>query len=289
MRRRSKALAAAALLCLAPLAALAEQGEGGGKAFRVCADPNNLPFSNQAGEGFENKLAELIAADFGEPVSYTWWAQRRGNIRNTLKAGACDVIMGVPADLGMVATTKPYYRSTYVFVTRVGEPPVSSLKDPALRMKKIGVQLIGDNGFNTPPAHALALEGVVQNVRGYTVYGDYRDQTPAAGIIEAVRSGDIDVAAVWGPLAGYFATRGEPKLTVTPISDAADFPALRFAFDIAMGVRKDDASLRAKLDEAIARRRDEIARLLQSYGAPLLEAGAVQTVSDPTPSEARTK
>ena len=288
MQPRNKALigllAAAPLFFAAtPLAADPEQG--GEKLFKVCADPNNLPFSNQAQEGFENKLAELIAADLSEKVSYTWWAQRRGNIRNTLKARACNVIMGVPAGLGMVETTRPYYRSTYVFVTRPDRSALSSLKDPALKTLKVGVQLIGDNGFNTPPAHALAAEGVV-NVRGYTVYGDYRDQNPAAGIVEAVRNGEVDVAAVWGPLAGYFASRDGAKLTVTPISDPDDFAPLRFQFDIAMGVRKGDAALKVQLNQVLERRRDEIERLLQSYDVPVVaEKGAVEAASNPAGME----
>jgi len=166
---------------------------------------------------------------------------------------------------------------------------VSSLQDPALKTLKIGVQLIGDNGFNTPPAHALAALGLANNIRGYTVYGDYRDESPAAGIVEAVRKGEIDVAAVWGPLAGYFASRGEPKLAVTPISDAGDFPALRFQFDIAIGVRKGDTAMKAKIDDVLDRRRADIERLLQSYSVPAVSSGALQPVSNPTASEARSK
>ena len=148
-------------------------------ALRVCADPNNLPFSNQRGEGFENRLASLIARDLHARVEYTWWAQRRGFVRNTLKTGSCDVIMGVPATMDMVLHTAPYYRSTYVFVTRRTRGiVVRSLDDPVLRRVRVGVQLIGDDGANTPPAHALARRGIVQNVRGYTVYGDYSTDSP---------------------------------------------------------------------------------------------------------------
>jgi mxaJ protein len=281
MQRRSRALiavlASAALFAAEALAAEPQAEQA--KMFRVCADPNNLPFSNEAKEGFENKLAELIAVDLGESVSYTWWAQRRGNIRNTLKAGLCDVIMGVPVDLDMVATTEPYYRSTYVFLTRRNEAAVSSLKDPALRSLRVGVQLIGNDGFNTPPAHALAAQGVVQNVRGYTVYGDYRDRNPAAGIVEAVRSGEIDVAAVWGPLAGYFASHAQPTLIVTPISDSGDFAPLRFQFDIGIGVRKGDNSLKTRLNQVLDHRKGDIDSLLRSYGVPLDASDADRTVA----------
>ncbi|HEX8685816.1 MAG TPA: quinoprotein dehydrogenase-associated putative ABC transporter substrate-binding protein, partial [Pyrinomonadaceae bacterium] len=201
---------------------------------RVCADPNNLPFSNERGEGFENKIAELLAADLHERLEYTWWAQRRGFFRNTLRAGACDVVVGVPSSFELAATTAPYYRSTYVFVYRKGRGvSVRSFDDAVLRDVRVGVQLVGDDGANTPPAHALAARGVVQNVRGYTLYGDYREEAPPARIVEAVAKRDVDVAVVWGPLAGYFAPRQRVPLEITPVAVEAEPPALRFAFDIA--------------------------------------------------------
>jgi mxaJ protein len=140
---------------------------------RICADPNNLPFSNQRLEGFENRLAELIARELHATVQYTWWAQRRGFFRNTLKAGACDVVLGVPHRFELALTTSPYYRSTYVFAYRKDRPlRVHSFDDPLLHQVKIGVQLIGDDYANTPPAHALASRNLIGNVVGYTVYGD---------------------------------------------------------------------------------------------------------------------
>jgi len=164
---------------------------------RVCADPNNLPFSNQRGEGFENKIAELLAQDLGERVEYTWWAQRRGFFRNTLKAGACDVVMGVPSGFEMALTTRPYYRSTYVFLSRKDRRlNVTSFDDPVLRKLRIGVQIIGDDQSNAPPAHALTRRNIVDNVRGYTLYGDYSQHDPPARIVDAVAKGDIDLAIV---------------------------------------------------------------------------------------------
>jgi mxaJ protein len=151
-------IASAALLLLAGCSSAAPQ------PLRVCADPNNMPFSNQRREGFENKLVDLIAADLGRPVEYTWWAQRRGNVRETLNAGRCDLIPGVAAGLEMLASTRPYYASTYVAVTRAGEAPVTSFDDPRLRTMRIGVQMIGDDFSNTPPAHALSSRGIVGNV-----------------------------------------------------------------------------------------------------------------------------
>src|SRR3954452_2095187 len=152
------------------------------RELRVCADPNNLPFSNEAREGFENKIVDLIAQDLGASVGYTWWAQRRGFIRNTLKAGSCDLVPGSPSGMEMLRTTAPYYRSTYVFVTRADGPQVASFDDPALRALRVGVQLVGNDGFNTPPAHALARGGIVDNGRGYSLSGDYAEPNPPARI-----------------------------------------------------------------------------------------------------------
>jgi mxaJ protein len=242
---------------------------------RVCADPNNLPFSNKHGEGFENKIAELLAADLHERLEYTWWAQRRGFFRNTLKAGACDVVIGVPSSFELAATTAPYYRSTYVFVYRKDKGlSVASFDDPVLRDVKVGVQLVGDDGANTPPAHALTARGIVENVRGYTLYGDYKQPNPPARIVEAVERGDVDVAVVWGPLAGYFARRQRVPLAVVPVSPQFDLPFLPFVYDISMGVRRGDEELRRRLDSFLERRRPEVERILDEYGVP--RAGAAQ-------------
>jgi mxaJ protein len=171
--------------------------------FKVCADPNNLPFSNADGAGFENKLAELVAGELGKRVTYSWWAQRRGFVRSTLNAELCDAVMGVPVDYELVETTRPYYRSTYVFVSRAGRNlDVASIKDARLNDLKIGVHLIGSDGMNTPPSLALGQRNIVQNVVGYMIYGDYREPDPPARLMEAVEKGDIDIAATWGPLAG---------------------------------------------------------------------------------------
>ncbi|MCA6125219.1 substrate-binding domain-containing protein [Bradyrhizobium sp. WSM 1704] len=240
--------------------------------FRVCADPNNMPFSNRAEQGFENRLAAMIAKQFGMQLSYTWWAQRRGFIRNTLKAGKCDVVMGVPDHFEMAETTKPYYRSTYVFVTRQDRHlDLSSLLDPRLHQLRIGVHLIGDDGNNSPPAEALGEQGIVDNVRGYSIYGDYREADPPARLIEAVESGEIDVAAAWGPLGGYFAGQSPVGLVVIPIQDGERFAPQQFQFSISMGVRKDDHGLRDRLNNFIDGHRSEIASLLRSYGVPLVE------------------
>jgi quinoprotein dehydrogenase-associated probable ABC transporter substrate-binding protein len=243
--------------------------------FKVCSDPNNLPFSNADGAGFENKLAELVAGELGEHVTYTWWAQRRGFVRNTLNAGLCDVVIGVPVDYALVGATRPYYRSSYVFVSRADRKlDVESIKDPRLKDLRIGVHLIGSDGMNTPPGQALGQRNIVQNVVGYMVYGDYRQPNPPARLIEAVEDGDIDIAAAWGPLAGYAAKISAVPLTLVPIADTEDFAPLRFQFDIAMGVRKGDHALKVRLDDIIMRKRPEIRALLESYGVPMIQASA---------------
>lgn len=266
MRPLNSVISLAILIALTSAPAAASDGE-----LRVCADPNNLPFSNSAGAGFENKLAAMVAGHLGQKVAYTWWAQRRGFIRNTLKAGQCDVVMGVPADYDLVETTKPYYRSTYVFVTRQDRQlELSSLRDPRLHDLAIGVHLIGDNGNNPPPAQALGQQGIVDNVHGYSIYGDYREANPPARLIEAVESGRIDVAAAWGPLGGYFAQASPVPLAVTPIQDYEGFAPQQFQFSIAMGVRKGDHALRDRLNVFIDAHRPEIADLLRSFGVPLV-------------------
>lgn len=235
---------------------------------RVCSDPNNLPFSNAKREGFENILAERLARDLGTGVVYTWWAQRRGFLRNTLNAGTCDVVMGYPADAEGVIATRPYYRSTYVFVTRrARQLEIRSFDDPQLRTLRIGVQLIGDDGMNSPPAHALSRRGIVGNLVGYTVYGDYRQDSPPAAIVNAVARGDIDIATAWGPLAGYFATRAAEPLAVTPVQPMQD-GAMRQTFAIAMAVRKDDTARAARLNQFITSHQREIDALLAQYGVP---------------------
>jgi mxaJ protein len=238
-------------------------------ALRVCADPNNLPFSNRSGAGFENRLAEMLARDLATTVEYTWWAQRRGFIRNTLNARLCDVVMGYPTDAEMAATTKPYYRSTYVFVTRRNRRSrIHSFDDVALRKLRIGVQLIGDDGANSPPAHSLSRRGIVHNLVGYTVYGDYRTNSPPSDIIAAVTRGDVDIAAAWGPLAGYFAAQQSEPLDVVPVTPQLDGAFLPQAFDISIAIRRHEPERLARFNHFIDEHRLEIEKLLDDYHVP---------------------
>jgi mxaJ protein len=242
----------------------------GASKLRVCADPNNLPYSNEKQEGFENKLAALIAYDLGRDVDYTWWAQRRGFFRLTLKAQKCDLVLGIPVSSERALTTEPYYRSTYVFVTRTDRRlNIRSIKDPRLLRLKVGVQIIGDDYNNSPPAASLVKRGAVKNVVGYTVYGNYLTPNPTARIVEAVAKGDVDVAIVWGPQAGYFAPQQDVPLRLTPISELADGP-IPFAFEISMGVRPEDRALQKKVDHILKAHRREIHRILSEYHVPLV-------------------
>jgi mxaJ protein len=263
-RRRFCCVVAAASLVIGAAAAHAA-------ALRVCADPNNLPFSDQAGQGFENKIAELIAPDLGATVDYTWWAQRRGYIRHTLKADTCDIWPGVASGAEMMSSTRPYYRSSYVFVTRADRGlHIASLDDPQLRKLVIGVQMVGSDAMNTPPAHALARRGIVQNVRGYMLYGDYRQPHPSSAIIDAVENGSIDVAVVWGPTAGYFAAQESTPLTIEPVQPWRDGTGMPMAFDISMGVRRGDNALLQRLNDSLERNRAAIAAILAAYHVPVL-------------------
>jgi quinoprotein dehydrogenase-associated probable ABC transporter substrate-binding protein len=267
----TRLLALFLLLLNALSTSCARQSQAGpARKLRVCADPNNLPFSNQRLEGFENKVAELLARELNAEVEYARAPQRRGFIRDTLKAGRCDVVVGAPANFEMAQTSAPYYRSMYVFVYRKDSGlKIASFDDPPLRKLKIGVQMIGDDGANAPPAHALARRGIAQNVRGYTVYGDYAQDSPPARIVDAVVNREIDVAVVWGPLAGYFAKRqAHVPLELVPVSPQIDLPSLPFVYDISLGVRRGENAFKKELEAALEHRRAEVEQILDDYGVP---------------------
>jgi mxaJ protein len=238
---------------------------------RVCADPNNLPFSNERREGFENAVAELVASDLGRRVEYYWQPQRRGFMRTTLNAGWCDVVMGVPARIETAWTTQPYYRSSYVFISRPSAAPLRSFDDPRLRRLRVGVEMTGEDYENPPALQALAERHIIDNVKGYLVYGDYSTADPPRRIVDAVASGEVDTAIAWGPLAGYFAARSSVPLTLTPVAPEHAEPGLQFAFDIAMAVRRSDVPLHDAIDRAIAAHASEIRAILVRYGVPMVQ------------------
>jgi quinoprotein dehydrogenase-associated probable ABC transporter substrate-binding protein len=236
---------------------------------RVCADPNNLPFSNEQQQGFENRIATLISRDLGREVEYFWFREGEKFFRNGLNRGVCDIVMGVPTGFEEAATTRPYYRSTYVIVSRKSDHlNISSLDDHRLRSLRIGLHILGDQNDSVPPANALMRRGIVKNVVGFSIFGNLNEKNPPADVIHALEKGDVDVAIVWGPLGGYFSRDSSVPLQVTPLLEDAKDPDLPFHFDIAIGVRERDTALRSALDQELVRRRAEIGDILRAYGIP---------------------
>lgn len=233
------------------------------KVFRVCADPRNLPFSDEAGEGFENKLAELFARKLGEPTSYTYFPQVIGFVRNTLNALRCDVIIGVAVGDDLVQTTNPYYRTTYALVFRPnsGLDGVDSLEDPRLKGKHIGVVA------GTPPATIMVEQGLMALARPYPLTVDTRVEAPAKTMANDVASGQIDAGVLWGPMAGYYAQHVTPHLVIVPLLKEQE----RMDFRIAMGVRHSDQDWKRKLNRLITENQPQIDHILAEYGVPLLD------------------
>jgi mxaJ protein len=248
-------------------------GSCGERTLVACADPNNLPFSNKAGEGFENKLAEMIASELHARLDYVWWAQRRGYVRNTLNERKCDFWPGIASTVEMVATSRPYYRSSYMFVTREADDLAGlTLDDPRLKALEIGIQMVGDDGSNSPPAHALTRRGMIDNIHGYMLYGDYSKANPPAEIVRAVERGDVDAAIVWGPLAGYFAAQSKVPLRLEPVTPWLDEAQWPMQFDISVGAQKSDQKLLRDIDAVLAKRHADIQALLRSYHVPTVES-----------------
>jgi mxaJ protein len=242
---------------------------------RVCSDPNNLPYSNREQQGFENSIAQLLAKDMGLQVTYFWFPQREKFFKKTLNSGVCDVVMGVPKGFDEADTTRPYYRSTYVFVSRRDRNlHISSFDDRRLRTLRIGVHILGEQDDSLPPVHALTSRGIVQNLVGYSIFGNLAEKNPSADLIAAVTKKDVDVAVVWGPLAGYFTQHSAVPLDITPIEPDPANPALHLTFDIGLGVREGDSALKNQLDAELLRRHTEIEAILRSYGIPQLNLAA---------------
>ncbi len=273
MRTFLFAVAATTLLA----AAAAAQDAAPRKAFRVCQDPNNLPFSNTKGDGIENKIAELFAKDLGLPVEYFSFPQRLAFIRNTLRYKLpgedyrCDVVMGVPQGFDQVSVTKPYYRSTYtlVFPKGKGLDGVTSAEqflklDPAkLRALKIGV-------YDRSPAsswldkHKLVEQGVP-----YQILNADPEQYPGEIIERDLASGKLDAAIVWGPIGGYFAKKlSSPQLVAVPLRSE---PGVKFDFQMSMGVRYGEKEWKSQIESLIDKRKPEIDAILRDFGVPLLE------------------
>jgi mxaJ protein len=263
------AVLAAVLTLTLSLASATRAQQTGAATFRVCADPNNLPYSNDKLEGFENKIAALFAKDLGTAPTYTWWPDRRGFIRNTLRANQCDVVMGVPNGYDQVRWTTPYYRSSYAFVfVKEGKFRVRSWDDERLRDARIGVIAA------TPPADALIKKDLMRNVAAYRLTIDYTTEYPGK-IVDDVAAGKIDLAIVWGPVAGYFAKKAAVPLDVVAVPPLEGVP-VPFTYEISMGVRKRDKDRQEQLEALLRKHEAQILNILVEYGVPLVEGPLVR-------------
>ena len=263
----------AAALVVAAGGAEAQTGVLGGAlelvdpdVLRVCADPANLPFSNEAGEGFENALAELIAEKTGRgSVAYAYHPQAIGFVRNTLGAHRCDVIMGFAQGHELVQNTNAYYRTAYALAVPEGSDlaGVASLSDPRLQGRRIGVVA------GTPPADIMAREGLIGDARPYKLMVDTRTESPVAQMFADLAGGEIDAAVAWGPMAGWHAQRAEEPIAVTPLTHEEGGP--RMVYRITMGVRPSDQEWKRELNRVIRESQGEIDAILQGHGVPLLD------------------
>ena len=233
--------------------------------FRACGDPRNLPFSNDKSEGFENKLAELFATKLGKKLSYTYFPQATGFVRMTLGSYRCDVIMGFPQGDDQAQATIPYYRTTYALITKRGSglEDVSTIEDPRLKGKRIGVVA------KTPPSTNMAANGLLGHAKSYPLFIDTRADSSAQAMIDDLNQGNIDCGILWGPMAGYFASRANPPLVVTPLVKETAGPQMMYR--IGMAVRPADQEWKRTLNKLITENQAEINKLLISYNIPILD------------------
>jgi quinoprotein dehydrogenase-associated probable ABC transporter substrate-binding protein len=271
-----------AVMAIAPVASFG-QGRNGvdeglelvdPNVLRVCADPNNLPFSNEKGEGFENKLAELFAAKLGKTLAYTFYPQATGFVRMTLNSHRCDVIMGYPQGDEMVQSTNPYYQTAYALVSKQGSPieGVAALADPRLQGKRLGIVA------GTPPATYLVANGLMAKAKPYPLMIDTRVDSSAAAMINDLASGEIDAGVLWGPMAGYYASRAKPPMHVEMLLKDTGGP--RLAYRITMGVRPSDQNWKRQLNKLIAENQPAINKLLLDFGVPLLDGNGQPLAND---------
>ena len=274
---RRRLLRIAFLAALAAVAGVdgsrAQQNESGDlsielvdpRVLRVCADPNNLPFSNEKGEGFENKLAELFAEKLQKKLDYAYYPQATGFVRNTLGAHRCDVIMGFPQGDDLAQGTNPYYRTAYALVAKPGSglDEVATLDDPRLRGKRIGIVA------GTPPATYMAAHGLMANAKPYPLMIDTRVDSSAKAMINDLISGAIDAGILWGPLAGFYAAKANPPLHVMPLVKETRGPGL--IYRVGMGVRATDQNWKRELNRLIKENQPTINKILLDFGVPLLD------------------
>jgi mxaJ protein len=296
---RAPSLRSLALVCILTAgAAAAAEAQRPSPAqpgiLRVCNDPDNMPFSNQKEEGFENKIAQLIAKEWKARLDYVWYPTRRGYFR-ILNGMYCDLIIEAPGGLDMAGTTRPYYRSGYVFLARQDSKlaDIKSLADPRLKKARIGVTLLPSDE-QLPPTMALSHYGVVGNLHGY--HGWYNDEDRPEDIVNAVANDSVDVAIVWGPLAGYFAKQSKVPLKITPLGERDSVADVQFRYNIAMAVRRSDKELRDSLEKTLKEKAPEIQAILKEYGIPMFpvtaeggddddDEGPPKPASAPTPPD----
>lgn len=270
MRRTFLALTALACFTITAQAQSTGLGAGGELVdpdyLRVCADPSSLPFSNDKGEGFENKLAELFAKKLGrKDVQYTWYPMATGFVRKTLGEHRCDIIMGYPQGDELVQNTNAYYRTTYAIVFKAGSPleGIETLEDPRLKGLKLGV-IAG-----TPPATSLAVNGLIGNAKSYQLMVDTRIDNPSLQMIQDISSGAIDGGLLWGPIAGYYAMHTDPPLKVVPL--VHEGKSVHMIYRITMGVRATDQEWKRQLNKTIRENQKDINAIMLQYGVPLLD------------------
>jgi quinoprotein dehydrogenase-associated probable ABC transporter substrate-binding protein len=270
---RATTVAAVAVACCAAARAQQPGGDNLGlelvdpKVLRVCADPANMPFSNEHGEGFENKIAELVAAKLGKRLAYTWYPQSTGFVRQTLGAFRCDVIIGFPQGNDLVQSTNPYYRSVYALVTKQGAAldGVDTLGDERLKGKRIGIVA------GTPPATYLVAQGLMATAKPYSLVVDTRFDSVGRAMTKDIAGGEIDAGILWGPIAGWYARQTDPPPRVVPLLKESGGPSL--AYRITMGVRPTDQNWRRELNGLIRDSQPAITRILLDYGVPMLDEG----------------
>jgi quinoprotein dehydrogenase-associated probable ABC transporter substrate-binding protein len=235
------------------------------QVLRVCADPQNMPLSNEKGEGIENKIAVLLAEKLGKSLAYTWYPQATGFVRNTLGAYKCDLIMGIPQGDDIVQVTNPYYRTVYALVLRAGSDleGIDTLADPRLKDKRIGIVA------GTPPSDSMIRHGLMPNAKAYPLMVDTRVDSSARDMIGDLESGEIDAAVLWGPMAGYFAKQSKTALSVVPLVKEKNGP--RLVYRITMGVRYADQEWKRLLNRTIQENQAAFNRVLFDYGVPLLD------------------
>jgi mxaJ protein len=276
-RSLGRSLAIAATLALLTTAGTSAADDTVGGKLRVCANTANLPFSNEKGEGFENKLVDLIAAKLGMTVAYTWLPQVVGHVARLPDARECDILMGYAQGAGMIEDTNPYYRTSYVLIYRKGDESlagVTSLSDPRLKEKTIGIVA------RTPPFSLMAMNGLVANAKSFESPGSEDVAAAAEDVIAAIASGEVDAGILWGPLGGYYARDAKVPLVLVPLAKEKAGPAT--VYGITMGLRPNEPELKHRLNKIIAENQADIYAMLREYNVPLLDENGNPITPPPT-------